>query len=324
MKNNLEIWAIADDRIGNVNQVIGVCEAIGMPFVVKTIRYNKLARLPNVFKGRSLFGIREDTAKEIYPPWPDLVISAGRKSAPVSLYIKKLSPKTKIVHIMRPQCCNNDFDLIILPEHDLHKSSKNIAKNIMLTPGAPNRVTQNILIKERLKWESKFSNLPNPRIAVIIGGNSKHGKFTARVAADFTTKLNSLVNNVKGSLLITTSRRTPLEAIEKLKKELQNPKYFYDFRDGGENPYFGLLACADIIITTGDSISMCSESCTTGKPVYIYTHEDFVPKKHMQFINNLTNKGYARKLEGNLENFVSKPCLQDSKNIAEKIKKELY
>ena len=37
-----------------------------------------------------------------------------------------------------------------------------------------------------------------------------------------------------------------------------------------ENPYFGLLALGRIIVVTSDSISMISEACFTGKPVYVY------------------------------------------------------
>jgi mitochondrial fission protein ELM1 len=36
----------------------------------------------------------------------------------------------------------------------------------------------------------------------------------------------------------------------------------------GDNPYLGLLAHADAILATEDSVSMVSEACATGKPVY--------------------------------------------------------
>ena len=34
------IWALTDDRTGNVNQVLGVAEALNMPFEEKKIVYN--------------------------------------------------------------------------------------------------------------------------------------------------------------------------------------------------------------------------------------------------------------------------------------------
>ena len=36
------------------------------------------------------------------------------------------------------------------------------------------------------------------------------------------------------------------------------------------NPYFGILATADRLVVTGDSIAMLSEACATGRPVQIF------------------------------------------------------
>ena len=37
----------------------------------------------------------------------------------------------------------------------------------------------------------------------------------------------------------------------------------------GKNPYFAMLGWADAILVTADSVSMLSDACTTGKPVYL-------------------------------------------------------
>ena len=41
------IWVLADDRVGNVSQCLGVAEALGLPYEIKTIRYDRLGALPN-------------------------------------------------------------------------------------------------------------------------------------------------------------------------------------------------------------------------------------------------------------------------------------
>jgi uncharacterized protein len=51
------IWVLADDRPGNANQALGVAEALGWPFLVKSLRYGPLARLPNLLQGASLRGL---------------------------------------------------------------------------------------------------------------------------------------------------------------------------------------------------------------------------------------------------------------------------
>src|SRR6185369_4221368 len=83
---------------------------------------------------------------------------------------------------------------------------------------------------------------------------------------------------VGGSLMVTTSRRTGDRLAEAIEDFLTAPVYFYDWKDEdveSKNPFFAFLGLADAVIATGDSISMCSEACATGKPVYIYVTPEF-------------------------------------------------
>ena len=56
-----------------------------------------------------------------------------------------------------------------------------------------------------------------------------------------------------------------------MKKEINVPALLFDYSDRhNANPYSGFLALADSFIVTAESISMLTESCATGKPVYLY------------------------------------------------------
>lgn len=66
---------------------------------------------------------------------------------------------------------------------------------------------------------------------------------------------------------------------------------------------------------------MISESCTTGKPVYMIDL-DGGAKRISQLHQNLIEYGALRKFEGQLETFSYKP-LNDSQMVAEEIKKRL-
>ncbi len=172
------IWALVDDRAGNTSQVLGVAEALDMPFTIKNIRYNKFGRIPNFIKGRSLVGLTDQSKAEICAPWPDVVISIARKMESVALYIKKQSPSTKLVHIQRPYLPFYNFDVLAMPEHDLHGEGENrrpksrghrlvnpftkkrLATKFVITPGAPNRITTQKLSDAREKWEPIFKDLP--------------------------------------------------------------------------------------------------------------------------------------------------------------------
>lgn len=71
-----------------------------------------------------------------------------------------------------------------------------------------------------------------------------------------------------GSVLATTSRRTPPELATQLRKHLTTiPGLFWNNTDKGANPYPGILGWADAIIATADSVNLLSEACATRVPV---------------------------------------------------------
>ena len=283
------IWILADDRAGNVNQLLGIVEALGEPYERKDIRYNKWVKLPNFLRGASFVGITKESKACLIAPYPEVILSAGRRSFPVALCIKKLSGgKTKIVQLMNPgKLEEKKADLLILPQHDNYSGN---AKNVMQVLGTPHRVTPEKLAKEKKHWAPIFKKYPTPRISALVGGATKDKSFTLSHAHQLVESIKALN---PASLLVTTSRRTPPEIVDYLKKELPNPKFFYRFGDKTENPYFGLLSMADMLVVTGDSMSMCSECAGAGVPVVIFAPTEMVGEKHARFHQALYQQGYA-------------------------------
>jgi len=69
-------------------------------------------------------------------------------------------------------------------------------------------------------------------------------------------------------LMLTPSRRTAPEVVQALRERLEPAGAFvWDMQ--GENPYFGMLALADAIVVTEDSVSMVSEAVATPAPVLL-------------------------------------------------------
>ena len=81
----------------------------------------------------------------------------------------------------------------------------------------------------------------------------------------------------------------------------------------------GYLACADNIIATGDSVSMCCEACGTGKPVFIFTGKGWLTPKHLRFVDSLTSGGYAAVLSQDNLSFVPAASLNPAAEIAAEI-----
>ena len=91
------------------------------------------------------------------------------------------------------------------------------------------------------------------------------------------------------------------------------PAYIWDGKS--ENPYFGLLSLGEVIIVTSDSMSMMSEACSTGKPVYIYEMPSGSGRQK-QFVESLIQKGCARPFSGRVEIWKNEP-LEETRKAAD-------
>lgn len=292
------VWVLADDRAGNVAQALGVAEALGWPFERKDVRYTRWAGLPNALRGASLLGVDDNSRQGLTPPWPDLVIAAGRRTAPVARWIRRQHTAARLCQVMDPGWPGReDFTLIAVPNHDGEVTA---APNLLRITGAPHRVTPERLAQEAGTWQPRLQHLPRPWIAVIVGGATKAQTFTAGQARRLAELAGAMAGEAGGSLLVTTSRRTGPEAEAALAEALPQPLHWFRWGDGGDNPYFGYLALADAIVVTGDSVSMVCEACATPAPVFIFAPPGMIGAKHARLHADLVAKGFARMLDGRL------------------------
>lgn len=304
------IWVLTDDRAGNVAQAVGVAEALNRPFETKAIRYTPLARLPNVVTGATLLGLTPESRAALTPPWPDVVISAGRRTAPAARWIKRKAGAEKaviLVHLMNPGRSGADeFDLIAIPRHDCVVPGGD-APNVMRITGAPHRFTAARMTSAADSWASRLAGIPRPFIALIVGGATHSRPFPTALATDLGQSVHRMAAEVGGSVLLATSRRTGMEAEQALLAAIPEPRQAFLWSGGGDNPYFGFLALADAIVVTGDSVSMCSEACAAPAPVYIYAPEGMVAPKHARLHRDLYAGGMARPFTGRFEDWQHPP-----------------
>ena len=286
-----DVWVLADDRAGNVAQCMGVAEALGRPFTVKQIRYDRLGRLPNLLRGAGLLGITSESRAGLTAPWPKVVIAAGRRTAPVARWIKRQCGAF-LVQVMDPGAAGRDeFDLIAVPRHDRPSA----AGNRLVITGAPHRVWPDRLAAEAEAWRPRFAHLPKPWVALMVGGATRQRPFPVELAAELGQRVAGLAAG--GSVLLTTSRRTGKPQEQALLAAIPEPRLAHVWGGGGDNPYFGFLALADAIVVTRDSVSMCCEACAAPAPVYVYAPPGFAVAKHARLHEELFGLGLARPLE---------------------------
>ena len=299
-------WIITEGMAGTQNQCIGVAQALGLDNAeIKKIE------LMQPWKTLSPYLKLEQSwsfSPSLEPPWPDLVLSSGRKSIATARYIKRQSEgKTIIAQIQDPRVNPEQFDLVAVPAHDPTRGP-----NVVVTTAAPNKITTERIEKERESFP-QLENLKAPRVAVLIGGTSK----AYCMSKNITRKLADQLSEIEASLMITCSRRTGEGNQKTLRKKLDKKGNF--FWDGnGQNPYLAMLGWADIILVTADSVSMLSESCTTGKPVYMIPLEGGAPRIN-KLHHNLINRGALRIFEGTFETWGYEP-LNDAQMVAKEIK----
>jgi uncharacterized protein len=309
----LTCWVVTDGKAGMESQCLGLAEALGLEPVVKRVALRKFWRAvtPYIrFGGPAQFAANSDV---LVPPWPGILIASGRQSVAAALWVKKCSGRRTIaIQVQNPGIAWRRFDLIIAPEHD-----RLTGPHIVSTRGALHRMTPAMLARNAALWSARFSHLPRPYIAVLMGGTNAIYRLGAEEAAGLAAKLKSCAKNVGGSLLITPSRRTGQEAIAALAAGVgEVPFFIWDMQH--KNPYFALLGLADYIVVTCDSVNMISEAASTGKPVYVETLPGGSAKSS-RFLDPLREDGIIRDFSGALAPYGYTP-LDDMTRAVERVR----
>jgi uncharacterized protein len=251
-----------------------LAEAVGWPFESKRMVYRPTELVTNRLLGVTLLGIDRDRSSPLEPPWPELVISAGRRNEPVARWIQREAggaDRCRLVHVGRPWAPIDAFDLIVTsPQYALPRHPR------ILHAEAPlHRIGPTALAAAVARWRPRLADLPEPRTAVMLGGHVGPWTFDAAKGRDLGRRANELAAAANGSLLVSTSARTPTDVADAIDGELRVPHRLYRWRrDDPDNPYLGFLALAERIIVTSDSMSMLVEATATGKPVLIYDLAD--------------------------------------------------
>ena len=310
----LTIWALSDGRAGIEAQAVGLAEAVARQrkarVVVKRIGWKgRIGRLPwwlTLFPRRWL-----TPESDFQPPWPDLVIAAGRATLPLSIGLRRWSGgKTFVVQIQDPRAPATLFDLVVPPNHDRLKGD-----NIVSIIGAPHRVTARKLKDEYARFADQIDPLPRPRAAVLVGGRSRAFDLSPERAAAMANEIQQAVEEAQGSLLMTFSRRTPEQARALLTARLKPlPGIIWDGQ--GDNPYFAFLAGADYILVTEDSANMATEAASTGKPVFI-VKMDGQSLKFRLFHQELERHGAARPFGGAFHGWSYEPLAETDRAAGE-------
>ncbi len=310
---NLKIWSVTDGSQGMRSQTNGLSREISQKIIeIKTeliFPWNKLQ--PGILPIFSWIFKNKIDKKNI----PDMIISCGRKSVYLSLYLKKKYKKIINVHIQNPKISYNNFNFVITPKHD-----GVFGKNVINSIGALHQFD----LKNLKNLKNNFNIKKNKLVTCIIGGENQHYYFRESEIQNLCNNLIELKKNMPEiNLLIITSRRTSDKIKKNLKLNLSN--YSIIWTGEGDNPYSFAIKFSEYFVITSDSTSMISESSITGKPIYIY-HLPFkriskrIERFHFEFEKLNITRNFSKIIK--LEQWSYNP-LQETKRIARILKKRI-
>lgn len=307
------VWAVYDGKIGMASQVLGLAEALGWPYVEKVLKIRAPWRHVSSQFWLNPFSALDPSGDKFESPWPDVLISCGNMTVAPALAAKRASGgRVFWVQIQDPRFARRHVDLVVAPSHDPVKGA-----NVFRTLGAVHRVTPEKLAEGARRFAPLFEKLPRPLAAVLIGGNNRAFRLSKARLEVLAGQLAGLAQRGFG-LAITVSRRTGDDATKLLRDRLE-PLGAYIWDGKGDNPYFGLLALADVIIVTSDSVSMVSEAAFTGKPVHVFELEGG-SAKFSRFHQAMRNAGVTRPFRGAVERWQYTPP-DDTARAADEIRR---
>lgn len=248
---------------------------------------------------------------------PDLgdavLFTAGGTAGVVGAALRR--PGRPVVQIQHPRIDPARFDVVVVNRHD-----GLTGPNVVVTRTALHPATQDRLAQAAAEWAPRLAHLPRPLVAVLAGGSNGRFRLDAAVARALGAQLSEMMRLDRVGLALTPSRRTSPEARAALHGAIApHGGWMWDMQ--GANPYFGLLALADAIIVTEDSVSMVSEAAATRAPVLLAG----LPGRSRRirlFNQYLQEDGRIRPFAGRLETWPVTP-VDDTQAAGDEVRRRL-
>src|SRR5262245_6825988 len=207
------VWLLKGSKLGDYAQLRALAAALELPSETKALSFRRTELLLHLFDRPTLRGLDRLSSDALVPPWPDLVLTAGRRNELVARWVKMQSGgRVRIVNVGRPWSRPGSFDLVLTtPQYRLSDSSGVVMNDLPL-----HEVTATMLEAAAVEWRATLDDPPRPRLAVLVGGNSGPFVFTPELAERFAAELSGFARRIRATVWLTTSARTPAAFVTRL------------------------------------------------------------------------------------------------------------
>jgi len=222
-------------------------------------------------------------ADELESAAPDFIVSCGSGTEAVNLILSS-EFGSKSCAIQKPPFGLGRFDVVVAPKHDTLPD----ARNIFRVDGA-------------VAWLKNGSAPVAPDaagIGFLIGGPTRRVFWEPDFADAASRAVRSAAEAVEGSVYASSSRRTPKEAEESLRRvfgsweRCRSLVLVHQANPAGA--YDQILAKSRVIVATADSVSMISEALGAKRRVVALVPKRSTDKKLGAFLNRLDAEGRLR------------------------------
>ena len=293
-------WVLTDGKVGDEANCLGVTERLGLQAELRHVAPGPLHALLMPWGPTPPRDRPSRPGSPIAAPFPDLVVASGRRAVAYLRAVRAAAQGRVFTAFMKdPKVGVGAADFIWLPAHDALRGP-----NVLATLTSPHRVSPERLAAARAAPAPALAALAAPRLAVILGGGSRHFPFGAQDAARLAAALEKFAES-GWSLMGCPSRRTS-PALTDAVAGVVEARGGWFWRGDAPNPYIDMLAAADRIIVTADSVNMVGEAASTGRPVNVFEPAGRSAKID-RFLAGLMHHGAVRPLGDDLAGWTYEP-----------------
>ncbi len=308
------VLALHDGRAGNARQAVALARALDADVGEIVLHPEPFARWFAPRRWPLLHAPFGPSFRAECESVPALAIGCGRQAALATRLLRERG--SQAVQLLDPRIDTRHWDLVVAPQHDGLRGD-----NVITMLGSLHPVDDLWLAHAR-RDAPHIAALPSPHTVLLIGGPTRRA---ALDDAGFLTLLRDLRARARGeggSFSAVASRRTPThwrDALIEDDSTLPGLRW-RDERDG-PNPYAGLLAHAQRIVCTPDSVNMLSEAAATLAPVFVWSPQVVQGRPH-HFIDGLLASGRVHALDDTLAAFAVEP-LRETSRVASEVRRRL-
>ena len=266
----MHIVYVSDGKAGHRSQALGLFKAIQRQSL-ETVSFEEIS-IDDLAIFPLLVGLFRRSIPQLQTT-PDFIFGVGSHTQLRVFLLGKIYPQAKTVILMKPNYPFAWFDYSVIPEHDGISASD----RVIVTQGALNPIVN----EQRHQMG---------RILIALGGSSKRHQWNEDKV--FASIEHIVKQHSENEIIITTSRRTPEQFVERLNTYPFLPHvHFFPVEQTPQGWIFEEMQQAEAVWVTEDSVSMIYEALTAGCRVGVIAMDRTKQDRITTSVDGLLEKG---------------------------------